>query len=187
MSDTDTSLRSRTLRAASPATLCGAIAALAVLGFAAGSPAAAAGAKEAGIWYDDTGKGAVEIYPCADKLCGRIVWLRDPLGADGKPLYDGYNPNTQMRGRPICGLQILGNLTRQSDGTLDGGWVYDPKVGKSYDAALTVEGRNNLILTGYKGVKLLSKSFTWTRAPANLPSCNVTAPAPASAPRSSSR
>lgn len=144
-----------------------------------GASAQSRAAKEAGVWYDDTGKGAVEIYPCADKLCGRIVWLKEPVGKDGQPLNDGYNPNPSMRSRTICGLQILGNLARQSDGTLDGGWVYDPKVGKSYDAAIALEDRNNLTLTGYKGVKLLSKSFTWTRAPANLPSCNVL---PASAP-----
>lgn len=139
--------------------------------------AAAPSNKESGIWYDDTGKGAVEIFGCGDKLCGRIIWLRDPLAEDGQPLTDGYNPTPSMRSRPICGLQILGNLTRQSDGTLDGGWVYDPKVGKSYDAALAIEDRNTLVLTGYKGVKLLSKSFTWKRAPQNLPSCKGPVPA----------
>lgn len=151
---------------------------------------AAPAAKEAGLWYDDTGKGAVEIYGCGDKVCGRIMWLRDPLSKDGQPLTDGYNPNPSMRSRPICGLQILGNLVRQSDGSLDGGWVYDPKVGSSYDAAVALEDRNNLTLTGYKGIKLLSKSFTWTRAPANLPRCKTqpaSAPEPAAAAKSVSR
>ena len=83
-----------------------------------------------------------------------------------------------MRSRPICGLQVIGGLTRQPDGSLDEGWVYDPKVGKSYDAALEVYGRN-LVLTGYKGIRLLSKSFTWTKAPPTLPRCK--------APQSASR
>lgn len=128
--------------------------------------------KEAGIWYDDTGKGAVKIFPCGAKLCGRIVWLKEPLGSDGQPLRDGYNPTGNLRSRPICGLQVLGNLTPQGDGTWDQGWVYDPKVGKQYDAAITLSGRNTLVLTGYKGIKLLSKSFTWQRAPDNLPTCS---------------
>ena len=53
----------------------------------------------------------------------------------------------------------------------DNGWVYDPKEGKSYDAAVALEGRSKLLMTGYKGIKLLSKTLTWTRAPAELPRC----------------
>ncbi|MCB1521942.1 MAG: DUF2147 domain-containing protein [Hyphomicrobiaceae bacterium] len=141
--------------------------------FAMTMPATAA-PREVGVWYDDTGKGAVEIFQCGGKLCGRIFWLKDPLNKKGEPLSDGYNPKAELRNRPICGLQVLGNLQRQDDGTWDAGWVYDPKVGQSYDAALMISGRNNLILTGYKGLKFLSKSFTWTRAPQDLPSCSAT-------------
>ena len=136
------------------------------------SDAASAGPREAGIWYDDTGKGAVQIFACGEKLCGRIVWLKEPMNGNGQPLTDGYNPNPQLRNRPICGLQVLGGLARQPDGTWDEGWVYDPKVGKSYDAAIELAGQNKLILTGYKGLRLLSKSFTWTKAPETLPICD---------------
>jgi len=147
------------------------VAAAAAAFFALGATASA-GPREAGIWYDDTGKGAVEIFECGPKLCGRIVWLQDPLNAKGEPLTDGYNPNPALRTRTICGLQVLGGLVAQPDGTWDEGWVYDPKVGKSYDAALELAGKN-LILTGYKGLRLLSKSFTWTKAPEALPKCDT--------------
>ena len=63
---------------------------------------------------------------------------------------------------------------RQAGGGCDEGWVYDPKVGKSYDAGNGLEGKNRLPLTGYKGVKFLGKSFTWTRAPADLQRCATT-------------
>lgn len=133
-------------------------------------------AHETGIWYDDTGQGAVEIKPCGGKLCGYIYWLKEPISTKtGKPLADLYNPEPDKRGRPICGLQILGGLARQNDGSLDEGWVYDPKVGKSYDAAIQLESKSQLVLTGYKGVKFLSKSFTWNRAPADLPRCSTSA------------
>jgi len=137
------------------------------------SNAAQAAPKEVGIWYDDTGRGAVQIYKCGSKLCGRIVWLKDPLGKDGQPLSDGYNPRASLRTRPICGLQVLGDLAPQGDGSWDEGWVYDPKVGQQYDAAIALTARNSLILTGYKGIKLLSKSFKWTRAPDSLPTCST--------------
>lgn len=126
---------------------------------------------ETGIWYDDTGKGAVEIMACGKALCGHIVWLKDPLNAAGKPLTDKYNPEPTRRGRAICGLQVLGGLQRQDDGTWDTGWVYDPKEGKSYDAAIEMAGPDKLAVTGYLGVKLFSRTLSWTRAPANLPRC----------------
>lgn len=140
------------------------------------APMANAGGGQAGpvfgLWYDDTGDGAVELKPCGSKLCGYIVWLKDPISTrTGKPKVDFYNPDESKRSRPICGLQILGGLERQEDGNWDNGWVYDPKTGKSYDAAITLESRSKLAMTGYKGVKFLSKTFTWNRAPAELPRC----------------
>jgi uncharacterized protein (DUF2147 family) len=135
-------------------------------GSAAGQPSQAVG-----LWYDDTGKGAVEILPCGQALCGRIVWLREPLSNAGKPLTDRHNPEPAKRGRPICGLQVLGGLQPQEDGTWDAGWVYDPKEGKSYDAAVQVEGPSRLAVTGYLGVKFLGRTLSWTKAPPDLPRC----------------
>lgn len=135
------------------------------------------GPPETGIWFDDTGKGAVEIRPCADtgdakgQLCGRIVWLKEPNNDKGEPLTDGNNPEPEMRARPICGLQVLGNLAPQPDGAWDAGWVYDPKVGKAYSVEVRLESRDQLTVTGYKGLKMLGKTFVWKRAPSTLQRC----------------
>jgi uncharacterized protein (DUF2147 family) len=128
---------------------------------------------EVGIWYDDTGRGAVKIDICGDTLCGKIVWLKDPLNAQGEPLTDKHNPEPSMRNRFICGLPILGNLHQMSDGGFDNGWVYDPKVGKSYTVALQLLDENTLKVTGYAGLKFFGKSFIWTRAPDDLPACST--------------
>ncbi|MGE8941676.1 DUF2147 domain-containing protein [Leptospira interrogans] len=127
----------------------------------------------AGIWVDDTGQGAIEILPCGDLLCGRIVWLKDPNAKDGRPQTDVLNPNAGQRQRPICGLQVIGNLKQQSNGSWDNGWIYDPKEGKSYDVAISLRAPDKLQVTGYLGVKFLSETFTWTRAPAELQRCAV--------------
>ena len=66
---------------------------------------------------------------------------------------------------------VLGELQLQPDGSWDAGWIYDPKVGKSYSVAVQIEDRNTLVVTGYRGIKLLGKSFAWTRAPGDLPRC----------------
>jgi uncharacterized protein (DUF2147 family) len=134
---------------------------------------AAADPKEVGIWYDDTGKGAVKIEICTPTtLCGKIYWLKEPMADNGQPKTDGYNPEPTMRNRPICGLQIMGDLEKISGGGFDNGWVYDPKEGKSYSVALDLIDSNTMKMTGYKGMRFLGKSFIWTRAPADLPSCS---------------
>lgn len=138
------------------------------------APAAAQSPAEVGIWLDDTGKGAVEIKPCENKLCGFIYWLKEPMGTDGQPRIDRNNPDEAKRTRPICGLPVLGNLAKMTDGGYDSGWVYDPKVGKSYDAAVDLTGKDQLTVTGYRAIRLLGKSFVWTRAPADLPPCGQT-------------
>ena len=124
-----------------------------------------------GVWFDDTGRGAVEIRDCGTSVCGRIVWLKEPNDRSGRPLMDAYNPEPTRRTRPFCGLQVLGELQLQPDGSWDAGWIYDPKVGKSYSVAVQIEDRNTLVVTGYRGIKLLGKSFAWTRAPGDLPRC----------------
>ena len=157
---------------------------LSVLALMAAPQAYAAGAvpKEAGVWIDDSGKGAVKIELCGAKLCGRIVWLRDPLNPKGEPLFDKNNPEPGQRARPICGLPTLGNLQQMPEGGFDGGWVYDPKDGNSYSVALDLKGPNELQVTGYKGMRFLGKSFIWTRAKTELPSCNVQPAAAKAAP-----
>lgn len=131
------------------------------------SPAAAGPAvAEAGLWIDHTGKGAVEISPCGNKLCGTIVWLDQPLDGKGNPIVDDNNPETSKRTQPVCGLQVIGNLVQQKDGSWDKGWIYDPENGETYDLAVSIKPPNRLSVTGYLGLKLLGETYTWSRPPA---------------------
>ena len=108
------------------------------------SLAEAAPPIEMGVWINHTGKGAVEIRPCgasgasANRLCGFIVWLKEPNKKSGEPLTDGYNPDAAKRRRTICGLPVLGSLQRVSGGW-DNGWVYDPEQGSQFDAAIELD------------------------------------------------
>jgi uncharacterized protein (DUF2147 family) len=123
----------------------------------------------AGFWLDHTGDGIVEILPCSadtpNRLCGRIVWLREPNDPKGKPLVDGFNEDASQRNRPICGLPILGNLVATNDGKFDDGWIYDPRQGKAFSVELSLLAGERMQVMGYKGVKLLNRKFVWTRVP----------------------
>jgi len=91
----------------------------------------------------------------------------------GSASVDRYNPNPARRTTPICGLQVIGDVQKLPEGTWDQGWIYDPKTGSSYNVTLTLQGPDQLKVTGYKGIKLLSKSFIWNRAPLDLPRCDA--------------
>jgi len=130
----------------------------------------------AGIWFDSAGEGAIELAPCGTRMCGHIVWLKQPLNAQGKPLHDRNNPDSSKHIRPICGLQILRDLQPMTDGSWGRGIVYDPKKGAENEASIKLLGPQTLQLTGY-GLFGLSKSFQWARAPEDLPRCGGSSPA----------
>jgi len=137
----------------------------------AGTSAFAASASLEGIWYDDTGKGAVELRRCGELICGHIVWLRNEKDKAGQPLTDQLNPSADRRSRPICGLQVIGRLQPMQDGSWDRGWIYDPKQGRAFDVMVNLRSSQELVVTGYLGIKLLSESFVWRRAPDDLGRC----------------
>lgn len=175
-------------------TLAALVAALAVPAAEAQQPPQRKGARAAvpeppvpeptpyGIWIDHTGRGAVEITPCtspdaapaapqAKSLCGRIVWMQNPNDEKGQPLRDTLNKNAARRGQPICGLQIIGDVKPQPNGSWDNGWIYDPEQGSSFDLELRLRNPETLQVKGYMGMKFLSETFVWRRAKELPPKC----------------
>ncbi len=115
-------------------------------------------ADVAGVWIDHTGQGAVEIAPCGNRLCGRVVWLKDP-------------EHRSKTGKRICGAQILGDLRKQAANAWGDGWIYNPEDEERFSAALELASANTLRVTGYLGIRLLGETFTWKRATTSLERC----------------
>jgi len=140
----------------------GAMAAFTLLAMVSGAlaqaPAQAPATDVTGVWIDHTGQGAVEITPCGDRICGRVVWLK--------------NPNHKSKsGKLICGTQILGDLQKHGTNTWEAGWIFNPEDEERFSAALKLENPNTLLVTGYLGIKILGETFTWKRAQAPLERC----------------
>ena len=123
-----------------------------------------------GQWLTETKRGVVEVYPCADKLCGRLVWLIEPIRR-GAPAVDDKNPEPALRNRPLCGLTMLGDFHQEDATHWDDGWIYDPDSGKTYHATMTLESGNALRVRGYVGIPLFGESQHWTHADGTLGSC----------------
>ena len=136
--------------------------------WSADAQAAANDSGATGIWMTDDGDGdgAVDIRPCGTSLCGyiySILRIPDP----SRPALDERNVKAELRTRPLCGIQVIGGVHATAPGQWGGGWIYDPKVGKTYGVDLTPQGQQ-LSVHGYLPGGFLGRTVTWTR-PATPP------------------
>jgi uncharacterized protein (DUF2147 family) len=129
-----------------------------------------------GVWLTDRNEAAIEIHPCGQQRCGRIVWMRDPIGNNGQPLTDSHNPNLSLRSRPLCGLTIISGLTPRADGSWGQGKVYNPDNGNTYDMEMQRAAPEILRVTGYLGFTFLGQTTDWRRAPKDLGTCSAARP-----------
>jgi len=116
--------------------------------------AVGAQAQPTGVWLDEKERGAVEITSCGEKLCGHIVWLKDPKNSK------------------FCGRQILGDAQPIKSGVWDKGWIFSPEDDRKYDVELEQLNNDKLQVKGYLGTKLFSETLIWRRSAAQLPRCN---------------
>jgi uncharacterized protein (DUF2147 family) len=123
-----------------------------------------------GQWLTENRRGVIEMVPCADKVCGKLVWMIEPL-RHGAPAIDEYNPKPELRQRPLCGMTILGDFHETEPRHFEDGWIYSPDSGKTYHATMTLEENGTLRLRGYVGIPLFGESQHWTRADGSLGKC----------------
>lgn len=116
-----------------------------------------------GRWYAEGGAAQVEITECEGDLCGRVAWLRSPFDEDGCELRDRNNPEAELRGRSLVGLDILRARASASGDAAETCTVYDPVSGRTYQCQLWLDGDDRLRLRGYFGVPLFGRTATWLR------------------------
>lgn len=113
-----------------------------------------------GIWLRGDKKNyKVEMYPCGDQYCGKIIWLKDPNDEQGNPRTDSNNPDPSKRGQPLMGLDVL--IGFKFDGKAwKGGKIYSFNRGKYYDAQIKMK-EEKLYLT--VSILFFSKTYTWIK------------------------
>lgn len=121
------------------------------------------------LTYDDetnAEKSQVQIYKDANgKYYGKIVWLKEPL-KNGKPKVDDKNPDVKLQNRAIIGLEMLkGFKFDKSSEEWNGGSIYNPSSGKTYNCYINFESANKIKIRGYIGASWmgLGKTAYWTK------------------------
>jgi len=112
-----------------------------------------------GTWLTASGKAKVKISKEGNVYNGKIVWLRDPLNAEGKPKTDKNNPNDALKLMPLMGLNMLKNFVFDEDQWVNG-TIYDPENGKTYSCKVKYRD-GKLDVRGYIGISLLGRTETW--------------------------
>lgn len=135
---------------------------LIVLGVAAVAQAASPGDAVNGVWLTADGSSRVQIAATQGVYDGRVVWLKNPDGADGKPKVDRRNPDASLRTRPVMGLAVLSGFHYAGNNVWDGGTIYSPETGKSYACQLSLAPDGSLKLK--VGGAVFGRTITWTRA-----------------------
>ena len=123
-----------------------------------------ASAEVIGAWATVEGKSHVKIEKCGEKLCGTIVWLKEPLNDEQEPKTDRNNPDTALQARKIIGLPLLtGFVPADKANKWEGGQIYNPEDGKTYKSTMTLLESGKLEVRGYVFLPLFGKSQVWTR------------------------
>jgi len=122
-----------------------------------------------GNWQAAGNSSTLEIYPCGEKLCGKVAWLKHPTFVDAKdgPIgalkIDLKNPDPSMRQRPILGLQVIEGMTAVGKDNWEHGKCYDPESGNSYKCRMHLASPERLEMRGYIGIPLFGRTYALTR------------------------
>ncbi|HTP64691.1 MAG TPA: DUF2147 domain-containing protein [Geobacteraceae bacterium] len=122
-----------------------------------------------GLWKTAGNSSKVEIFPCGDKLCGKVVWMKNPNYVDpndgpvGAPKFDRKNPDPALKSRPIIGLQVIEGLISAGNGSWEQGKCYDPESGNTYRCKMHLASPDHLEMRGYVGIPLFGRTYVLTR------------------------
>ncbi len=116
--------------------------------------------KIVGIWWNAEKTSNIEVKEENGKFVGTVIFIIPEKYVNGEPQKDDQNPDVKLRTRSRLNMQILTGLKYNSaDKEWQGGRIYDPNSGKTYDCfAWFDKDANVLNLKGYiGGVKWLDK------------------------------
>jgi uncharacterized protein (DUF2147 family) len=106
-----------------------------------------------GRWMTANHNAVVEISPCGQDICGRIV---------GMALNPGDPIPKDWRGKSQCGMTIFRTAPDTPGGSSWTGTILDPRDGDTYHAKITGGKGGQIKLRGYLGLSIFGQTQTWT-------------------------
>ncbi|WP_207421290.1 DUF2147 domain-containing protein [Desertivirga brevis] len=116
-----------------------------------------------GTWISIRETEKIEIYKKDNKYFGKLIWLKDSVDKDQKPLKDTHNHDASLRGRSLIGVDILNDLSFARKNIWRGGSVYDTKSGRSYNCQVALPEPSKLNIRKYYGLAIMGRTEEWKR------------------------
>jgi uncharacterized protein (DUF2147 family) len=110
-----------------------------------------------GTWREPGG-ARIEVHRCGADVCARLI----QLSANPANTVDAKNPDPALQHRELVGLEIGQGFHLDDASHAEGGRLYDPKSGKTYNGSMVSEG-DSMKLRGYVGLKMFGRTEVWTR------------------------
>ena len=106
-------------------------------------------------------RAKVSIYANGGTYEARIIWPDLPNDANGKRRLDTHNPDPALRTKPADQIVLIRGLRYDAkEGQWNGGTIYDPVSGKTYDMLAEFEQPDVLHVRGYVGRPAFGQSFS---------------------------
>ncbi|MBU1373367.1 MAG: DUF2147 domain-containing protein [Bacteroidetes bacterium] len=119
-----------------------------------------------GRWISLQKNVIVEIYKENNEFKAKVCWFNDDDNP-AKPMAmrtDLHNPDVNLRSRKIIGLDILKELTYNSQSQRwEGGMIYDPLSGREWSSVVYFSDDGLLQVKGFWHFEFISKTMTFKR------------------------
>lgn len=116
-----------------------------------------------GEWWTEKNEGRVRFTKDVDGTLRGTTTCCVPEKPDrDNPATDIHNPDPKLRGRSTVGIVIIWKLAYEH-GEYSGGYVYNPRDGKTYRIAAEMIDENTVKIRGYMLIPLLGQSQIWKR------------------------
>jgi uncharacterized protein (DUF2147 family) len=109
---------------------------------------------------DETGeaKSIVELFLKSGKMYAKVVEVLDVANKNSLC----QKCSGEDKNKPILGLTIIKGLSKEG-AEYTSGEILDPKNGKLYKCAISLESKDKLKVRGYIGFSLLGRTQYWHR------------------------
>ena len=115
-----------------------------------------------GFWLSENGNETIEIYKVGDKYHGKIVHMVSEYDDEGNLRVDN-NPDEELNGRRLVGIELLEGFSYSGNGYYTGGMIYDPVAGKKYRARIRMTSPTTAKVRGYLGLPMFGRTELVTK------------------------
>jgi len=137
----------------------GLVLSLGMTGFNVISP----GEQLIGVWESEEKNLLIQISKEADQFVGTMTWFQCANEMIMRSTVDTENPDPSLVGRKLLGLKLVTKLSYEGNNVWDGGKIYDPNSGYTFEARIHLIDPNKAVVRGYWKFRWFGRSMIFNR------------------------